>query len=102
MDSVRPSACPDLPWKIRGRNRVSARVDRTSTAVSLLFILLGVTGLAHKLMKLVPGSIKAGILRALRSRRWDAYSEMEDICPNILFLSGRLGGRVVCGVFRFV
>jgi hypothetical protein len=30
--------------------------------VSLLFIVLGATGLAHKLIRLVPGSIKAGIL----------------------------------------
>jgi hypothetical protein len=30
--------------------------------VSLLFIILGVTGLAHKLINLVPNSLKAGIL----------------------------------------
>jgi hypothetical protein len=30
--------------------------------VSLIFIILGATGLAHKLMKLIPGSLKAGIL----------------------------------------
>ena len=30
--------------------------------VGLLFILLGATGLAHRLMKIIPGSLKAGIL----------------------------------------
>ncbi|NLL39790.1 MAG: hypothetical protein GX254_09435 [Clostridiales bacterium] len=30
--------------------------------VSLVFIVLGATGLAHRMMKLVPGSLKAGIL----------------------------------------
>lgn len=30
--------------------------------VSLIFIVLGSTGLAHRMMKLVPGSLKAGIL----------------------------------------
>jgi hypothetical protein len=30
--------------------------------VSAIFIILGVTGLAHKLMKLIPNSLKAGIL----------------------------------------
>ncbi|MCD8254515.1 MAG: cytidylate kinase family protein [Oscillospiraceae bacterium] len=30
--------------------------------VSVIFIVLGATGLAHKLMKIIPGSLKAGIL----------------------------------------
>ncbi|SHI15864.1 hypothetical protein SAMN02745823_02863 [Sporobacter termitidis DSM 10068] len=30
--------------------------------VSLVFLILGITGLAHKIMKIIPGSLKAGIL----------------------------------------